>query len=1561
MRTLALLLLPTICAVPLLAAEDVPLKNPSFDEGLTNQGVPVGWTRYGGGQPGQQLSLVDGATGKGLLINDANPAAELGVSQNVPVQGGVAYCVTVKAARNGQATTAGAQLQMRFQPSDKYVQVPLAAPDTGFGEVKAYMTAPADSQTATIYLYCHRDPTPQVIVDDVRLQSGVEAPPVPAKPAGPQIPEPVVPQYDKLKELYLTTWLVEGGKPQIAIVAPAAHAAQGLALQQAVAEVTGVAVPVVTDDAPQAAIPLQTNLILLGNRSTNVAISKLYDMGYTFLDLKYPGPGGHVVRTLHSPFGDGRNVIFVGGSDAAGVAAGTAVLIARLKGAAAAAPGRLSVGYLAEIKLSPEYKPATDVKQMEIWEASKMYGSSGYFGWNMISKHMANYYMTGDRHSLEEFLRLSFPDRQAIKEIEDYDGERIEIKTDPLAGPYHYAAHMMVLLWDLIEESPDLTDAQRLKITNALARQLPHRVAEGVYTLTTPRATIGDRHGDWAAFSLYALGRYFNKDYPSPVWQRCLDAGDHYFEALKRTYWMAGYNDHLFWFTSYYDPMLDYLLFTGKRDPDVMANLKHCMESQEILCTGLVNDWGLTASSLSMLNKAAHVMGDRRWLWYRERITMDQGMFRLGQSFWPGPQEEATPPTDLVKKWTIHWMPQDMWKSRGTGILQEQSFRWGSFRSGLGPSSDYILMDGYNGAGRNPYHTYDILELRLNGTTLLKGYHNQVLSSADGMVEPEVAMDGALRHHDVLGGMAVCVGDVPRLAFANWRRSLAQRTGRYAVVVDDLTFRTDSENVKLETTWEMPGAAWQPQAQALRTKGYSSELPAGWLDFPALQAPLTCGPGTPEELLSKLSSISMLLLKAPAPGTWVEMAFELKQATKGQVFVELLNYNDRGFVKLYLDGKAVTDQIDHYAPAVATQRVPLGERELAAGRHALKLEVVGKRPESARCYAGLLGVKVQPVGAPAAAPQVTCELRPADVLEVKPGGVTEMVWRGPARSGQHRRFFTLLSENRTGRDDGVACLRIADNAAALAVPEAGVVFAGEFRGSNAELAILTEKHLYGHALTRAGIDLPLVRADAPVDVDWDFERGVLHLDTDKLVKVGLALQSPAVGCDGKQLTGTPGENGLTLFELPAGRHVLSQATPATPVLKPLTAQLPELVAEGRRLRATQLAEQARPAPVAATDLQPAATADLGGKPGEGIVIPGPEGDALAVPVGKSVVIVAAAGQIVRKLELAGEVRALNWWAAPKLLLVGCADEKVVAFDEQGRRKWEFTSVMDQAVYEAGKQYWFKSAHPGVYGLSSGAFDDGKERAFVGSACTLEILDPAGQLVKRLPVFWGPGRKFLLVEAPDGSKNLLVARWHNDGANMAIVNSRSLARTGSGYDAVPEKHTYVAGWDCMNREDNYLGDLDGNGRREVVSAINGTWNRVTIYDEGGAALYNAQFGPGVPTARANLRMMAVGDINGDGKQEIVVGISAGLVVALDHQAKRLWSRQMPSPPVVVRVIGTEVMAGCEDGSVVTLNGKGEIGHRGKVDGKPVDLRVLQTPQGPLAVISTEKGKAAGFRW
>jgi hypothetical protein len=130
---------------------------------------------------------------------------------------------------------------------------------------------------------------------------------------------------------------------------------------------------------------------------------------------------------------------------------------------------------------------------------------------------------------------------------------------------------------------------------------------------------------------------------------------------------------------------------------------------------------------------------------------VDLDAFRLGQSFWP--QAPLTPeePTDLVGKWSVLGLPQPMWEDRKNGLPLSDSFQFGSYRSAPDASGDFILIDGFNGASRNPYHTFAILELRLSGKTVLQGYLNQVLTKADGMVEPRSAMDAALRYRSVVG------------------------------------------------------------------------------------------------------------------------------------------------------------------------------------------------------------------------------------------------------------------------------------------------------------------------------------------------------------------------------------------------------------------------------------------------------------------------------------------------------------------------------------------------------------------------------------------------------------------------------------------------------------------------------------------------------------------------------------------------------------------------------------------------------------------------------------------
>ena len=178
---------------------------------------------------------------------------------------------------------------------------------------------------------------------------------------------------------------------------------------------------------------------------------------------------------------------------------------------------------------------------------------------------------------------------------------------------------------------------------------------------------------------------------------------------------------------------------------------------------------------------------------------------------------------------------------------------------------------------------------------------------------------------------------------------------------------------------------------------------------------------------------------------------------------------------------------------------------------------------------------------------------------------------------------------------------------------------------------------------------------------------------------------------------------------------------------------------------------------------------------------------------------------------------------------------------------------------------------------------------------------------------------------------------------------------------------MGGWTAQNRTALRLEDLDGDGKKELVTAVNGTWNRVTVYSERGQPLWNAQFGPGISTApRAQMRDLDIADLDGDGRKEIIVGISEGLVVALDCRCGKLWSTRLSSPPLSVRCAAPHaaahpwLVAGCDDGSVAVLDHRGALIRLGKVNGRPAQMVALDTPAAALAVLATDRGEAAWFR-
>jgi len=182
--------------------------------------------------------------------------------------------------------------------------------------------------------------------------------------------------------------------------------------------------------------------------------------------------------------------------------------------------------------------------------------------------------------------------------------------------------------------------------------------------------------------------------------------------------------------------------------------------------------------------------------------------------------------------------------------------------------------------------------------------------------------------------------------------------------------------------------------------------------------------------------------------------------------------------------------------------------------------------------------------------------------------------------------------------------------------------------------------------------------------------------------------------------------------------------------------------------------------------------------------------------------------------------------------------------------------------------------------------------------------------------------------------------------------------------VPAGHTSMSGWATMSRNHLVIRDLDGDGTAEVVSEINGFWNRITVWNLDGQALYNAQIGPGRQIPHRNVRGLAVEDLDGDGRCEVVAALENGLVSALDCTLERRWSLRLPTPANVLEAVpvagSTPVLvAGCDDGAVLQIDGAGAVRARGQIGAQPVAAACLTPAAGGLCVLAGADGTVAGF--
>ncbi|HUS79752.1 MAG TPA: hypothetical protein VM283_00705, partial [Armatimonadota bacterium] len=540
----------------------------------------------------------------------------------------------------------------------------------------------------------------------------------------------------QLKDLHLSTCLGRPEEVTARIYVPAGShlCAAGDRLCAALSE-RGCQPPEVRDADDFDLLALAgTHAIILGGAHESPAAAVMCDRYYLDADLRFPGPGGWLLRTVHNPAGLGHNVIHLA-ADESTLDLALDALIGRIETGAdgsARADTSAPVGAIAEIhpgeevrgdlgnfddwppRLAglawrgrrPEMPDPAEVEQLADWLAQG-FDSGGpeqdrYNRGPMGAGNRAArlYMLTGQRRFLELFRALlwrlmqyhcNFPGGASY--LSDYD---FEIWT-------------LMIYWDLLEEEDVFSDDERLAITNFLIASL--RMMDGYRAERWPTepGELRHNHETFPALSLHFGGRYFSDYYDLPDARGWLDTAEMTFtgpiesasknrEDANSYQWMV--------------PMhkLVYDCATG-RDDLVESGALERIVGNVVATTdnlGWPSDFGDAGRPIAggmlpaaLLEFAAGHLGNPGLQWMADRMldAMPSGpgvalTGFLGEYFGPRRVRPMRPddpdPVDIVA------LDDHIRAATAPQMPRALVFDKIALRDGWGPDGEYLLLDGYS-------------------------------------------------------------------------------------------------------------------------------------------------------------------------------------------------------------------------------------------------------------------------------------------------------------------------------------------------------------------------------------------------------------------------------------------------------------------------------------------------------------------------------------------------------------------------------------------------------------------------------------------------------------------------------------------------------------------------------------------------------------------------------------------------------------------------------------------------------------------------------------------------
>lgn len=546
------------------------------------------------------------------------------------------------------------------------------------------------------------------------------------------------------------------------------------------------------------------HLIAIGNLCTNKLIERLYYQWYTNVDVGYPGQGGHVARSIHDPWGTGHNVILVGGSDDQGVAAAAEAFL----GAVRSNGREASIGWLGDIRLGREAR-----RQME--------SRPHYRG--PICDLGFKYYFSG-----EERYGKSWRDEL--------------LKRAALPDPYlgsHIWAWPPLALWDLLEESPIFSDADRLLLTNLFLGWVD---SDEVYNFTDFRRDLRDGnltqpHRTGSALACFFGGRYFKKYYGVKKANLWLAAAKKYFEPQMTSSKTLDEPEACTAESLGAGGLFTYAVASGDLRCFENGIMRQAADRVAMCCNnlGVMAAFADTQSFNSVpgdfFSRLAHYYrdGGYEFMARRRNPWRDEckPVWREYENVTPTYHTDVQPhePTHLcgVKVAPISRTYWDQYRSDGytfpefpKTIPYRKSFDKISFRGGFDARDDYLLLDGVSGGVHGFADANSILEFtsrqRLWIVTADMSYgvdnsqlsqHNAVTVLRDGLGElpPGFAAIETVVDHPKKGFTHTVL---PGYNGVDWHRKITWTADRHFIVTDEMHVTQPGE-YRFDCRWRTLG------------------------------------------------------------------------------------------------------------------------------------------------------------------------------------------------------------------------------------------------------------------------------------------------------------------------------------------------------------------------------------------------------------------------------------------------------------------------------------------------------------------------------------------------------------------------------------------------------------------------------------------------------------------------------------------------------------------------------------------------------------------------------------